>query len=268
MNFTLPYTGERLVPEKADLSTFWEHVYRYRFARRFVSGKVVLDIACGEGYGTAAMEKAGAVKVIGVDIAAEACEHASRKYGIETRIGNAEAIPLDASSVDCVISFETIEHVANPGQFLNECKRVLKPRGTLIISTPNREAYHKLTPNNPYHCSELAHEDFAVMCSERFDKVEFYSQRPIWTCAWSPRRLAKSFGAASRPTARLARLLQSLLCPNLSPDATARYQLDPISAILSNPRAFSSIVDPYAIRTLVPRGIEEPIYTLAVAELL
>jgi O-antigen biosynthesis protein len=61
-------SGERMVPERSGGLTFWEHVYRYAFASDFVKGKYVLDIACGEGYGSAVLLKAGAEKVIGIDI--------------------------------------------------------------------------------------------------------------------------------------------------------------------------------------------------------
>ena len=95
--------GERMVPEVADQSTFWEHVYRYAFASRFVAGKRVLDIACGEGYGAAALQKAGAASVVGVDASDLACSHARSKYGLDARAGSAEQIPLPDNSVDVVI---------------------------------------------------------------------------------------------------------------------------------------------------------------------
>src|ERR1035437_10505448 len=109
-------TGERMVPESADLFTFWEHVYRYAFASRFVKGKRVLDIACGEGYGAAALQKAGAAHVIGVDISESVCLHARSKYGLDARRGTAEQIPLPDRSVEVIVSFETIEHVPEPNR--------------------------------------------------------------------------------------------------------------------------------------------------------
>src|SRR6266478_574902 len=137
-----------MVPEKADKDTFWEHIYRYRFATQFVAGRTVLDIACGEGYGAAALSEAGATKVVGVDISPETCLHATQKYGIETRIGAGEKIPLDSSSIDVVVSFETIEHVRNPKVFLDECHRVLRPNGSLVISTPNHDSARFYHSNN------------------------------------------------------------------------------------------------------------------------
>jgi SAM-dependent methyltransferase len=265
----MEYTGERMVPDKADAGTFWEHIYRYRFASRFAPGRSVLDIACGEGYGTAALLKAGATKVIGVDISQEACDYAKQKYNVETRLGSAEAIPLESASVDMIVSFETIEHVKNPAIFLGECKRVLRPNGLLIISTPNRDAYRTLTPNNTYHCSELSHSEFTKLCEKNFNYVKYFSQRPIWTSKWCLRGMALPLIPEGDPNItrknRIGWKLQPWLCPNLSETTTSRFQQDPVEAILSKSRILSSLVDPYAIRPFLPAQVENPIYTLAVA---
>ena len=155
----LTFTGERMVPGHTSPDTFWEHVYRYRFAMRHAVGKRVLDIACGEGYGAAALLHGGAASVIGLDNSTETCAHARRKYGIDARVGEAEAIPLDSASVDLVVSFETIEHLHRPAAFLAECARVLAPEGLLIVSSPNKDVYAKLDGPNPFHCSELTEEE-------------------------------------------------------------------------------------------------------------
>ena len=76
---------------------FWEHIERYRFAKGFVSGRRVLDIACGEGYGAGALVKAGAASLTAVDISNEACKHARGKYGVDARLGDAQAIPAPRS---------------------------------------------------------------------------------------------------------------------------------------------------------------------------
>src|SRR5882724_11084792 len=154
--------GERMVPEVSGGMTFWEHVHRYAFACRFVAGKRVLDIASGEGYGAAALQKAGAAHVIGVDVSESTCSHARNKYLLDARPGTAERIPLPDNSVEIVVSFETIEHVPDPHCFLDECVRVLAPGGRLVISTPNKEIYAgRLGARNQYHCSEMTDEEFA-----------------------------------------------------------------------------------------------------------
>jgi ubiquinone/menaquinone biosynthesis C-methylase UbiE len=262
-------TGERMVPGKTDAQVFWEHIYRYRFAAKFVHGKRVLDIACGEGYGTAALGKAGAVKTIGVDISAEACAHGRKKYGIDTRVGSAEQIPLENASVDVVVSFETIEHVPHPEVFLDECKRVLTPGGQLVISTPDRETYHQVNSNNRFHCSELSYDEFVDMCAKRFKSMRYFSQRPYSAERWSLRGMAIEY--YQKPTSglkpRLAWILQNLLCKNLSSEASRYFGERPIEAVFAKPGMFSSLVDPYVVRSFLNEGRDKSLYTIAIAQM-
>ena len=116
-NNTLKFTGERMVPESSAVHTFWAHIYRYRLALAFVKNKRVLDIACGEGYGTSSLRLAGAKKTIGIDISFAACKFAYQKYGETIIVGSGEEIPLSDNSVDLLISFETIEHLNRPLKF-------------------------------------------------------------------------------------------------------------------------------------------------------
>src|SRR6185295_11024620 len=110
----LPFTGERFVP--GTRGEIWiEHWHRYHFASRWVAGKDVLDIACGEGYGTAFMARR-AGRVTGVDISPQAVEHARRTYGTlrnaQFTVGSCTSIPAPDESVDVAVSFETLEHIA------------------------------------------------------------------------------------------------------------------------------------------------------------
>ncbi|WP_153070309.1 class I SAM-dependent methyltransferase, partial [Escherichia coli] len=107
----LEFTGERFMPEVAGQIAF-EHLHRYHFASRFCQGKRVLDVACGEGYGSRILSNA-ASSVVGVDISAEAVAHAQGKYArgsLEFVEASAASLPLPDDSFDVVVSFETIEH--------------------------------------------------------------------------------------------------------------------------------------------------------------
>ncbi len=263
----LDYTGERMVPEEAAPATFWEHLYRYRFAAGFVRGQRVLDIACGEGYGTAALTHAGAASIIGIDLSEEACLHARRKYAIDARPGSAEAIPLSNNSIDLIVSFETIEHLDRPEHFLDECLRILAPGGTLIISTPNRDVYRAAGEYSPFHHSELSEDEFITMLRQRFSEFELYVQRLNSAAWWS----ARSFAAIASPWLkmrgmwRLRELLRRALSPHLVGTVRDAYRRSPSSAILAKDRPSSSLVNPYAIWKRSPATREQPEYIIAVA---
>ena len=160
---------------------YLEHMTRYFFACQFVKGKVVLDIACGSGYGADLLAKAEAKKVIGVDISEEAINYCREKYPdkkLEFLVGSVEKIPLADKSVDIVVSFETIEHVNEKVQekFLDEARRVLKKNGKFIISTPNTLVYSYQTHRSPFHKKELTPEEFSKVLKNRFRYVNTYYQ--------------------------------------------------------------------------------------------
>ena len=257
-----------MVPEKADAKTFWEHIHRYRFAVPLVRGKRVLDIACGEGYGAAALLRAGAASVTGVDVSAETCAHAAQRYGLNTLVGDAQQIPLADASVDVVVSFETIEHISDPGRFLDECARVLAPGGTIVISTPNRAVYDELVPVNPYHVKELDRAEFIALLGARFRSITLFTQCPRMAAWWAPRALAAghSFWHMQRGVGPVRRLLQRLfLRDTLSPAVLAEARENPVAAILKKPRPLAHLADPHAIRPEDRAARETPVYFVAVA---
>lgn len=172
----LENTGERMIPESTPGLDFWNHLFRYEFAAKQVAGLRVLDIASGEGYGTSALAKV-ASSVVGVDISPEAVDHATMRYRLDFRLGDAEKIPLENASVDAVVSFETIEHVASAGRFMDEIRRVLKPGGLVVISTPNPAKYLAGKLPNPFHIHELSQEEFFTAVSERFELTGCYGQQ-------------------------------------------------------------------------------------------
>ncbi len=259
-------TGERMIPESSDRPTFWEHVYRYAFATHFVKGKRVLDIACGEGYGSAALQKAGATHVTGVDVSEEVCRHVRAKYGIDARPGSAEKIPIADASIDVIVSFETIEHVPNPLGFLDECLRVLTPDGRLIISTPNKGVYGVDSPN-PYHCSEMTEDEFSFLLRARFRKVKLYSQHPHSAPRWSFRTLAADVSPwqGLRLFDRLHRSAQFRLAPRTVYDPTAEERSSVIEQISNARKSQHPFLNPYILRPRRRWNGERPTYIVASA---
>ena len=181
----MEFTGERFVPEAVgDIAL--EHKHRYLLAAIYARGKDVLDIASGEGYGSAILANV-AKTVVGVDISPEAVAHAQRKYAahnLQYHQGNAAAIPLPDASVDLVVSFETIEHHDKHEEMLKEIKRVLRPNGILCISSPDHYEYSVVPGyNNEFHCKELTREEFENLLGRYFARYKMTGQRIIYGSA-------------------------------------------------------------------------------------
>lgn len=176
---TLLFTGERYLPGMEGNMQL-EHLHRYAVAVEYVKDQVVLDIACGEGYGSA-MLSGSAQRVIGVDLSEEAVRHARNTYqndNIEFKVGSCTKIPLSDNSVDSVVSFETIEHHDRHEAMMAEIKRVLKPGGLVIISSPDKHTYSDVSDyKNPYHVKELYSKEFKDLLKTYFKKVAIYGQR-------------------------------------------------------------------------------------------
>jgi ubiquinone/menaquinone biosynthesis C-methylase UbiE len=169
----LTFTGERFLPDQA--GEMWnEHWHRYHYVRPLVAGKRVLDVACGEGYGSRLLA--------GVDIAKDAIAHARSAYASQVNLAFVEAsctaLPLEDASFDAVVSFETIEHISEHDAFLNEIKRVLVPNGLLIISSPNKAEYTDAQNfHNEFHVKELYRDELQTLLASRFKHLRWHSQR-------------------------------------------------------------------------------------------
>jgi SAM-dependent methyltransferase len=174
----LEWTGERYVPQLRGTIAL-EHLHRYAFASCFLEGKEVLDIASGEGYGSDLLSKV-AKSVHGVDVDDLSVAHANRKYGtarLKFLAGDACSIPLEAHSVDAVVSFETLEHVEDQDTMLSEFKRILRPGGLVIISSPEKHAYNQKNEHeNPYHKKELDFQEFENLLKGHFRNVRMFGQ--------------------------------------------------------------------------------------------
>lgn len=178
-NIELEFTGERFVPGLKNDNTI-EHLHRYAFACKLVKDKIVLDVASGEGYGANLLANY-ADKVIGIDNSNESIEHAKKKYlksNLSFFCSSAINMPLDSNSIDVVTSFETIEHLIEQDEMILEIKRVLKPNGFLIISSPDKKFYSDTTGHiNHFHLKELYFSEFKTLLKKHFSNSHFYLQR-------------------------------------------------------------------------------------------
>jgi GT2 family glycosyltransferase/SAM-dependent methyltransferase len=178
---SLAFTGERMTTEREGQVEF-EHFHRYCIARDICTGKDVLDVASGEGYGSALL--AGVARhVTGLELDADSVAHAKAGYilpNVSFFEGDAHELPFADASFDVVVSFETLEHLRDQRRFLTETKRVLRPGGTLVISTPDRHVYSAPgQPVNPYHVLELAHPEFDSLLGEFFASHCILQQRSM-----------------------------------------------------------------------------------------
>jgi ubiquinone/menaquinone biosynthesis C-methylase UbiE len=195
MNQINSWTGERLETFVFNDNTV-EHLHRYAMVIEFVKDKTVLDIASGEGYGSNLLSKYAA-KVFGVDIDKLSIELAKEKYkaqNLEFKIGPADAIPLANGSIDVVVSFETLEHHDKHEEMMGEIKRVLKPGGILIMSTPDKKYYSDESEyKNPFHIKELYRTEFKELISRHFNYSEFYFQKMFNGSLIIPEKINQGF---------------------------------------------------------------------------
>lgn len=152
------------------------HVARYMIAKEFVKDKKILDIACGEGYGSFLLHQWGALKVTGVDISADAIQNAQMNFsqtGIEFICSNAQNIVFE-EKYDVIISLETIEHVNDESQYLNVLKNALTDDGILIVSCPNDHWYYNENESNEYHLRKYTFDDFVLSSESVLGKAKHW----------------------------------------------------------------------------------------------
>lgn len=157
---------------------YWyrRHLAVYQWIAERVIGRRVLDMACGEGYGSAVLARR-AGSVLGVDANPEAFEHARLRYAAPNLSFERGLVEThgDPGSFDAVVFLQTIEHVQDPPAVLEHFRSLLAPGGVAYVSTPN---VLTLAPpgaaksGNPWHIKEYRAEEFRALCEEAFARVE------------------------------------------------------------------------------------------------
>lgn len=176
---TLEDTGERIIPSKHNIN-FFRHLSAYKFGERYINNRNVLDVGCGTGYGTYLYAQI-AKEVVGIDVSEDAISYAKgnfRRDNLKYFVADATNLNIfDDNLYDVVVSFQVIEHIEDYRQYLNEIKRVLKPGGIFLLSTPNKA---KLKPleQRPYsfHKKEFYAEEIKKVLQEYFNKLKILGQ--------------------------------------------------------------------------------------------
>jgi SAM-dependent methyltransferase len=168
-NLTL--TGERTLPGIWH-ENYWfrRHEAAYAWLAPFTIGAIVLEAGCGEGYG-ADLLAATAHKVIGLDYDAAAAAHVASSYPRVAAVrGDLQRLPLADGAIEVIVCLQVVEHLHDQPGFLAECARVLRPAGTLLVTTPNRLTFSPgdAAPVNPFHTRELSAAELTELLTPRF----------------------------------------------------------------------------------------------------
>lgn len=179
-------TGERIIPEnfesREEYLLWLRHLFAYKFTQDITSkDSFVLEVGCGEGYGTSFLSQ-NVAKIIGLDIDNKTILHASKKYGSGNcifKLYDGRNIPYNDNTFDVVISFHVIEHIRDDINYISEIYRVLKKKGVLIITTPNRAYRLKLgqKPFNRFHVREYYLQELEKILKNKFSDVKLWGIR-------------------------------------------------------------------------------------------
>jgi SAM-dependent methyltransferase len=166
-------SGERI--SQAQLR---RQIERYRWAAEYCRGRDVLDIACGTGAGLGIFSRV-ARRLEAADIDPVVLSSARRTYGerIPLHVCDAEAMTFGDSSFDVVVMFEAIYYLRHVDRFIAECRRVLRPGGTVLIATANKDLYD-FTPSPLAHGYFNAVELSALFAGQGFD-CRFFGGSPV-----------------------------------------------------------------------------------------
>jgi len=213
----LSLTGERTLPDVPE-ENYWfrRHLVVYEWIAAQVEGRRVVDLACGEGYGSAVLARGGAASVVGVDANPEAFEHARLKYTGPGLSFERTMLELWDGEVDCVVFLQTIEHVQDPDAVLERIRTLIGPDGVAFVSTPNvltlaPEGAEK--SGNPWHVKEYRAAEYRALCERHFGSVALHGlfharkllihQRAIERARWddvhAALRITKPFYAWFNP---------------------------------------------------------------------
>ncbi|MGI5846184.1 MAG: class I SAM-dependent methyltransferase [Alphaproteobacteria bacterium] len=174
---------ERLHPDFykqniCDYLLYQKHLFAYEYVKQFLFPRAnVLEVGCGDGYGTCYINRSD-INLEAIDVSKDAIKIAKSKYkNIKFKSFNGKDFNYPDNTFDVILSFQVIEHVESVEQYLKELRRILKPKGLLILTTPDRR--YRLTKNqkpwNPFHLREYDLKLYKQDLKKIFPKTEIFS---------------------------------------------------------------------------------------------
>lgn len=154
-------------------------IQKYTFASKFISNKIILDIACGIGYGANIMKNSEfSAFIVAGDNYLPGLHYGKTVYSKEINFCNVDILhlPFRDSFFDVIVSFETLEHLKDLERYLKELKRILKNGGILICSTPNRNFTQRVGIKNEFHIREYTHDELLELLNPHFKNIKSYGQ--------------------------------------------------------------------------------------------
>ena len=150
----------------ADNPVYQRHLVAYERAAEMISGDV-LEIGCGEGYGIP-MLAPKANNYVAIDKYTASLENLPENASfIQTMVPELKEFETD--SFDWIVSFQVIEHIPDDKRFLEEIRRVLKPGGSVLFTTPNKK---QSLSRNPFHIREYTVAEMYAHTNLYFDKID------------------------------------------------------------------------------------------------
>lgn len=216
MSHPLPLTGERTLPGvRGEEYWFARHEAAYAWVVDQLGARVrdaaVVEAGSGEGYGAAMLRAAGARAVLALEYDDASARHAHAAYDeVRTVRANLAMLPVGTASADLLVTLQVVEHLWDLRGFLRDCARVVRPGGTIVVTTPNRPVFSPglgrgQKPTNPFHVEELDAEQLHGLLAEAgFVEVEVHglhhgSRIEAWEAAHGTGLVAAQVAAVLAP---------------------------------------------------------------------
>jgi len=236
------------------------HGKAYAVAEELARGRDVLDLGCNHGYGTRKMSESAA-SIVGIDVSNTAIESARRRHpSLRFLLVDGQVLPFEDARFDLVTTFQVIEHIEQPEEYLREIRRVLRPGGTVMFTTPNRPLRLDpgMKPWNPFHVREYTAEELKALLTQHFAEVQvrgLFAKPALYDIEYRRAREAKHRARGGRwwkdPVligAKARRLLRKRADPRLtSQQSAAKFGEFSIADLFYRDEALDGALDLMAI---------------------